>query len=232
MGDGGLALGAALYIAARDAKIKNRRIPDAYFGEDHGENEMEEAIKKAGLPYERRSDIAEYAADLITGGNIVLWYQGREEYGPRALGNRSILAPAGDLKVKDKLNLEIKERDFFQPFCPSLLEEEKDKIFSDANTIDRFMTMGYMAKKEVKDDVAAVINVDGSARPQMLGGENPLYRRLISQVNKASGYGIVLNTSFNLHGFPIVSTPADAVDMMIKSKAKYLCVGPYFVENE
>lgn len=232
MGDGGLAVGAALHAASQQDKIVNKRMPDVYFGEDYGEVEMEDAIKKSGFRYEHRSDIAEYAAELVTSGNIVLWFQGRMEYGPRSLGNRSILAPAGNVSVKDKLNLEIKERDFFQPFCPSLLEEEKDKIFYDASTLDRFMTMGYMTHDEVQRNVAAVTNVDGSARPQMLGDENPLFRGLISQVKKDAGYGIVLNTSFNLHGFPIVNTPADAVDMMVKSGAEVMCLGPYLVENE
>jgi len=231
MGDGGLALGAALHVAAEKDKIDGKRITDVYFGEDYSTNEMEDAIKKMGLKYEQRSDIAEYAAELIAGGNILLWYQGRMEYGPRALGNRSILAHAGREEVKDKLNLEIKERDFFQPFCPSLLEEEKDRLFEDADTIDRFMTMGYMTREQVREAVSAVTNVDASARPQMLGEENLLYRKLLSQLKKLTGYGVVLNTSFNLHGFPIVNTPADAVDMMIKSKNKFMCLGPYLIEN-
>ncbi|MFH0861373.1 MAG: carbamoyltransferase C-terminal domain-containing protein [Candidatus Altiarchaeota archaeon] len=231
MGDGGLAVGAALYVCSQETGYKPKRIENVYFGPEYGEDEMESALKKSRLEYEERGDIAEYCGQLIAEGNHLLWYQGGMEFGPRALGNRSILASASSLDAKEKLNLKIKKRNWFQPFCPSLLEEEAEKLFENVDHYDRFMTMGYMSKKEVRDRVAAVINVDGSARPQMLGGENPKYRKLIEEVKRLTGDGIILNTSFNLHGFPIVNRPADAVDMMLKSGAERMALGDFFVVN-
>ena len=110
-------------------------------------------------------------------------------------------------KIKDLLNIKVKKREWYQPFCPSVLDTESRKLFKDVNSFDSFMTMAYLAKEEKIDGIKSVINVDGSSRPQMLQNENSRYRRLIKHVKKNTGNGIVLNTSFNLHGFPIVLTP-------------------------
>lgn len=230
MGDGGLAVGAALYVCSQNIGYKPKRIDNVYTGPEYTEGQMEEELKRNKLDFEFKDDIAQYCGELVATGNHVLWYQGGMEFGPRALGNRSIIASAASLDAKDKLNLRIKKRNWFQPFCPSLLEEEADKLFEDVDHYDRFMTMGYMTKKDVRDRIAAVINVDGSARPQMLGSENPKYRKLIENVKKLTGDGIILNTSFNLHGFPIVNTPADAIDMMLKSGAQRMALGNFYIE--
>jgi len=231
MGDGGLAVGAALYSALEAGEAKPERIKDVYWGPEYSSEEAKAAIKAKNLKFEERSDAAEHAGELVSAGNFLLWYQGRMEFGPRALGNRSIVGPAGNVDVKDKLNLEIKERDWFQPFCPSLLAEEADRLFEGASPIDSFMTMGYMTREEHRKALAAVVNVDQSARPQMLRDENAGWRRLIEKVKSETGYGIVLNTSFNIHGFPIVRTPADAVDMLLESGAKYMVLGDYVIQN-
>ena len=154
------------------------------------------------------------------------------EYGPRALGNRSIIASANNEVTKDKLNISFKKRNWFQPFCPSLLEEEAGKIFEDCKQPDRFMVMGYKVKPDMIGKVRAVINVDHTARPQMLAGENPRYRELIKQVKKHTGLGIILNTSFNLHGYPMVCSPKDAIDVLLNTKANYLAIGNYLVEKK
>ncbi|MCK4491193.1 MAG: hypothetical protein KAU03_01115 [Candidatus Altiarchaeales archaeon] len=232
MGDGGLAVGAALYLSMERGGIKPRKMEDAYFGPAYSAGEIEEELKKQKLSYEERSDIAQYVGEQLSDGKFVLWYQGRMEYGPRALGNRSILAPASMEDVKDKLNLQIKKRSWFQPFCPSCLEEDAESIFLDVDSHDRFMTMGYWTRDEIRDKIVSIINVDGSARPQMLGDENPRFRKLIGEVKKNTGLGIVLNTSFNLHGYPIVNEPKDAIDMMLKSKAPYMGIGDFFVERK
>lgn len=230
MGDGGLAVGSALDASRRLEGAKPKRIEDLYFGMDYSEADIEQALRDHPVRFERREDLPEYIGEQIAASQFVLWYQGRMEFGPRALGNRSILAHAGDLDAKEKLNIQVKKRSWFQPFCPSLLEEEAEKLFEHVDDVDRFMTMGYQAKRDVRDRIAAVLNVDGSARPQMLGGENPRYRRLIESVKKRTGDGVVLNTSFNLHGFPIVASPADALDMMVKSKSPVMGIGDYLVE--
>lgn len=232
MGDGGLAAGAALYVSNLVEETKPYKMTDAYLGLDYTDNEIEDEIKKNKLKYEQRSDIAESVAEIISKENYVFWFQGRMEFGPRALGNRSILAPAGSEKIKDLLNIKVKKREWYQPFCPSVLDTESRKLFKDVNSFDSFMTMAYLAKEEKIDEIKSVINVDGSSRPQMLQDENSRYRRLIKHVKKNTGNGIVLNTSFNLHGFPIVLTPADAIETMLKTNTRYMAIGNFFVENK
>jgi len=232
MGDGGLAVGSALYTSFKKFGTRPRKLKNAYLGNEFSEDKIIESINKYKLEYEYRDDISEYVGELLSNGNFVLWYQGRMEYGPRALGNRSIIAPPSPVEIKDKLNLKIKRRSWFQPFCPSLLEEESKKIFENVDSYDRFMTMGYMSREEMRERIISVINVDGSARPQMLGDENPRFRRLLEEVKKNLGLGIILNTSFNLHGFPIVNSPDDAIDVMLKTRARYLALGNFFIENK
>jgi len=232
MGDGGLAIGAALYVNHELNGKNNCKLDDVFLGPEYSEDEIKKSLKKVKgkVRFEKRNDIEKFVGDLITKENFVLWCQGRMELGPRALGNRSILAPAFSIEIKDKLNLHIKKRNWFQPFCPTLLEEESEKFFIDIKGYDKFMTMGYKTRPKVRDRVKAVVNIDGSARPQMLGKENPKYRRLIEQVKKNTGDGIVLNTSFNLHGYPIVCTPKDALKTMLKTKTKYMALGNFFIE--
>jgi carbamoyltransferase len=232
MGDGGLAIGAAIYLNHELNGEKRCKLDNLYLGPEYSEDEIKKSLNdfKEKVKFEERDDIANFFGDMIADKNFVLWYQGRMEIGPRALGNRSILAPAFSMEIKDELNLHIKKRNWFQPFCPSLLKEEAEKFFIDIKGYDKFMTMGYRTKPEVRDRVKAVINIDGSARPQMLEDENPKYRKLIEQVKKKTGDGIILNTSFNLHGEPIVCTPKDALQTMIKTKTKYMALGNFFIQ--
>ena len=232
MGDGGQALGSAMYSNAINNSVTKYALNDVYLGQDFPEEVILDTIKKHNLKYEYHKDIAKAAADIIANKkDFMLWFQGRMEYGPRALGNRSILASASSLEVKDKLNISFKKRNWFQPFCPSLLQEEADKIFLDVKQPDKFMVMGYKVKPNMVSKVQAVINVDNTARPQMLGSENPLYRNLIKEVKKHTGLGIVLNTSFNLHGYPLVCSPEDAINVLESTKAKYLAIGNYLIEK-
>lgn len=232
MGDGGLAIGAAIYLNHELNGEKRCKLHNLYLGPEYSEDEIKKSLNdfKEKVKFEERDDIAKFFGDMIADKNFVLWYQGRMEIGPRALGNRSILAPAFSMEIKDELNLHIKKRNWFQPFCPSLLKEEAEKFFIDIKGYDKFMTMGYRTKPEVRDRVKAVINIDGSARPQMLEDENPNYRKLIEQVKKRTGDGIILNTSFNLHGEPIVCTPKDALQTMIKTKTKCMALGNFFIQ--
>ena len=231
MGDGGLALGSALYVNNIVFKVKRVDFKDAYLGPDYSDKEIRDALKShKELKFTKVKDIATQAADAVCDNEVVMWFQGRLEFGPRALGNRSILASASSKDVKDKLNVQLKRRDWFQPFCPSLLAEEADRLFENVGRPDHFMTMGYMARPEMLLQVIAVVNVDNSARPQMITDENPLYRKLLERVKERTGYGIILNTSFNIHGDPIVNTPEDAIKAMNKGGAKFLAIGDYWVE--
>jgi carbamoyltransferase len=232
MGDGGLAVGAALYADNLLNGSRGGRLADAYLGLEYSDEEMKEAIKKHDIiKFEERNDAAKLAGELIGHGEFLFWFQGRMEYGPRALGNRSIIGPAFSMELKNRLNMQVKKREWFQPFCPSLLEEEAKRIFEDYdNNPDRFMTMGFMTNPNVRDRVVSVIHVDGSSRPQMVGGENKKYREMIERVKRVIGDGIVLNTSFNIHGEPIVCSPKDAVETMIATKTKHMIMGNYLLE--
>ncbi len=234
MGDGGMALGGALYTNYLLNGISKYKF-SAYLGDEYSTEQTEKVIKKESdfeIEQESPSEQASHAAELINDGNYVFWFQGRMEYGPRALGNRSILAPSGSDSVKDRLNLYVKKREWFQPFAPSILESDVDAILEyDNKGPDKFMTSAYFIKKGLQDIAKAVTNVDNSARPQMVGEENRLYQNLLSNIKKRTGYGIVLNTSFNIHGMPIVMSPEDALQTMKQTKTKYMFINGLFVEN-
>ena len=235
MGDGGMALGGALYTNYQLNGISGYDF-NAYLGGEYGEEETKAELKKdpdVVAHSEGLKESAVHAAELIDKGNYLFWFQGRMEYGPRALGNRSILAPSGDEKVKDKLNLYVKKREWFQPFAPSMLESECGRLLEyDSKGAPRYMTMAYETKSDVASRLSAVVHVDGTARPQAVGDENAPYRDLISHVRKLSGYGVVLNTSFNIHGEPIVMSPYDAIKTMKATKTKYMFINGLFVENK
>ncbi len=231
MGDGGLALGAALQMNFEKNGTWEYKFDNVYFGPEYSKEEMENELKdNPKIRYEYDKNIEKRVADLISGGKIVFLYQGRMEFGPRALGNRSILASASSVESKNDLNLKIKKRVWYQPFCPSILEEDCKNIFRDCDCIERFMTMGFMVREEFREKMTSVTNVDGSARPQMVTTENDRYRKILESVKKKTELGAVLNTSLNLHGYPIVNTPKDVLDVMIRTRNPYMAMGNYFVE--
>jgi carbamoyltransferase len=234
MGDGGIALGAALYTNYLLEGKTNYNF-NAYLGDGYTREHTEKEIKdyrEFVHTEETDSEQALHAAELLAEGNYLLWFQGRMEYGPRALGDRSILAPPDSEEVKERLNLHVKRREWFQPFAPSMLEEDAKEILEyDRKGNTPYMTMAYMAKKENTAQLKSVIHIDGSARPQVVGEENPLYMKLLKDMKKKTGRGVVLNTSFNLHGFPIVMTPHDAFEMMRETRTKYMFINGLFVTN-
>jgi len=230
MGDGGLAIGAALYVNSKLNGVAKYQFKDVYFGREYANEEIQKALKQKSLNFTREENIAEKAAKLLAEEKIVFWFQGRMELGPRALGCRSILAKADSKKCKDDLNLKIKKRVWYQPFCPTLLEENiADYIADFTHRPDRFMTMGYSVKPGLKEKFEAVVNVDGSCRPQMLGKENPRFRALLEAYRKLTGESIILNTSFNQHGDPIVENPAQAVGTFLKTGNKCMAIGDFLV---
>jgi carbamoyltransferase len=233
MGDGGIALGAALYANYLYSGTTAYEFPDAYLGDSYDENEIKKALKlEGGLEYELDKDKESHAAEIIEKDNYLLWFQGRAEYGPRALGDRSILANSGSDSVKERLNTYVKQREWYQPFAPSVLFEDAKLLLEDVKGRDRFMTMGYRIKDSNKEMLKSVIHIDNTARPQMVGNENKPYQDLLRKVKKHSGYGVVLNTSFNIHGMPIVRSPRDALQTMKRTRSRYMFLGGYFVENK
>ncbi|MCL5239695.1 MAG: hypothetical protein M1286_04495 [Candidatus Marsarchaeota archaeon] len=232
MGDGGTAMGAAMRVNYQLNGISKYSFPNAYLGDSFTGDYIESALKKEkGIRYEEEKDKGGHAADLIGRDDYVFWFQGRMEFGPRALGNRSILAKADSESVKDKLNLYVKQREWYQPFCPSMLESEAKRLFDQVKGTDRFMTMAYKVKDGKRDVMKSVMHTDNTARPQMVGDENKNYRKLLESVRKKMGHGVVLNTSFNIHGMPIVMSPEDALLTMKKTKTKHMFIGNFYVEN-
>lgn len=231
MGDGGIALGAAMAVNSVLSGVSSYTFNDSYLGNEYGDEQVKAALAKSGLNYEEDSDKSAHAAEIIGSDNYLFWFQGRMEYGPRALGNRSILANASSDKAKELLNLYVKQREWYQPFAPSMLQTEARRLLTDVKGYDRFMTMAYDVNREKAEAMKSVMHIDFTARAQMLGDENKDYRKLIERVKKETGYGVILNTSFNIHGQPIVLTPEDAIDTMKKTKTRYMFIGNYFVEN-
>lgn len=187
-----------------------------------------------GLRWRRSADAPAEAARLILAGEIVLWFRGRMEIGPRALGNRSILARPDSRDIKDRLNVVLKKRVWYQPFCPSMLAEDAPALIEASGSAlkdNPFMTMAFRVRPERLPLMAGVINIDGTCRPQFVGDENPAYRDLLRHVREALGYGVVLNTSFNIHGEPLVCSPDEAVRMLVDGGIRYLFLDDWLMEN-
>jgi carbamoyltransferase len=232
MGDGGLALGAALAHSVRRGGIAEVDLNGLALGPEFDEEQMRQALDGAGLQYTRPASIADAVADLLTRNQVVMWFQGRMEYGPRALGCRSILARADDPSMRDRLNLVLKRRVWFQPFCPSLLESDAARLFCDwRGRPDRFMTMGYAVKGECQKALAGVLGVDGTCRPQIVADEDSgVWAELLRALKARTGTGALLNTSFNIHGEPLVCSPREAADVFRRAGADALACGPFLVK--
>ncbi len=237
MGDGGIALGAAYYVDFMEhGKFNTKQIDSLYYGAEYSDDEIEQVLKKHAkskkIEFEEVKDISSYVAEKIADENkIVLWFQGRMEYGPRALGNRSVLAMANDAENRDKINLIIKRRPYYQPFASSILEGSAKALLDPYPRNNKFMTVGYKVRPEHFGDLVAASHIDGTTRPQTVGNENPLYKELLEKVRKKAGIGGILNTSFNKHGMPIVMSPEDAMWTLMNTGAECLAMGSYFVNK-
>lgn len=230
MGDGGLALGAALSLNYDLHSVASYQLHDIYLGLEFTDDAILAAIQSSGFTFRHCENIEEEAAKLLAAGQIVFWFQGRMEYGPRSLGNRSILALPNSSRIKDILNLRLKMRVWYQPFCPSMLEDEARVLLENYDgTPNHFMTMGYMVKDEKRRDVEGVTGIDGSCRPQMVTEQEPRYQKLLREVKKLTGSGVLLNTSFNIHGEPLVCSPHDALATLQKTGNEYMVMGNYLI---
>jgi carbamoyltransferase len=233
MGDGGLALGAALAANHDLNRVSSYPLENVYMGPDYSDAEMEDAIRSYGDSSEVYGAIEEKAAHLIADGHIILWFQGRMEYGPRALGGRSILARPDSRKIRDLLNLKLKMRVWYQPFCPTMLEEDAEKYLENYNgKPNRFMTMGYMVEEDKREEIEGVLSIDGSCRPQIVDGTDGRYGRLLAHIRRLTGKGVLLNTSFNIHGEPMVCSPKDAIETLHKTGTDYLVMGDHLVRRK
>ncbi len=247
-GDGGGAMGAALawwgvyYDAAskRHASPRLSRSPfpfNPFLGPSFPEEQMEDVLVRQELSYTRleREVLIHKVAELLSQEKIIGWFQGRMEWGPRALGNRSILASAARAEMKDIINTKVKHRELFRPFAPVILAQHvKEYFYTDFPVPEssKYMLFVYPFRPKGKREVPAVVHVDGTGRLQTLErGDNPLYYDLIAAYAKRTGIPIIINTSFNVRGEPIVCTPTDAVHCFLKTDIDYLVMGPFLVKK-
>ena len=230
--DDGVALGAALapYLD-RCGRLPNKAMRHAYLGPAFDDAAVETTLRTYKLHYTPLNDPAETAAELLSHGKIVGWFQGRMEFGPRALGSRSILADPRDPEMNARVNNAVKFREWWRPFAPSLKKEAAVEYLESA-TDSPFMILTAQVRPEKRGLIPSVTHVDGSARPQTVEKEiNPLYWRLLDEFEKRTGVPIVMNTSFNLRGEAIVHTPTDAVRTFFSSGMDALVIGSFLVEK-
>lgn len=200
-------------------------------GYEEGSARIEELLKITKVSYERPQDIAEAVAAELEQGRVVGWLQGRMEAGPRALGQRSILANPTQEVFRDRVNAIVKFREEWRPFCPSMLEEYADKYF-DRHTYAPFMIMAFRANDALRRDAPAIVHVDGTARVQLVNRETtPLYHRMIDAFRRRTGVPVVLNTSFNVKGEPIVCTALDALRTFWGSGIDVLAIGEFLIRK-
>ena len=231
-GDDGVCLGAALapYLD-NGGKLPMHKMRHAYLGAENSDEEIEKALTTYKLRATRVADPAAAAAEMLAKGKILGWVQGRMEFGPRALGARSILADPRDPEMNAKVNNAVKFREWWRPFAPSMLAEVAGEYIESA-TDSPFMILTAQVKPEKRSVIPSVTHVDGSARPQTVERDvNLLYWRLIREFGNRTGVPVVMNTSFNLRGEPIVSTPTDAVRTFFSSGMDALVIGNFVVEK-
>ncbi len=227
-GDEGLAIGAALHTYHATLRhSRQEQMNHAYLGSEFSDSQIESALKSAGVKYQRveREPLLDAVATEMTNGNVVGWFQGRMEWGPRALGNRSIVAHPGLPNMKDVLNARIKHREWFRPFAPAILAEAQHEYFEHDHP-SPYMLHVYKVRPEKRKSLGAVNHVDDTGRLQTVTREeNSLYYDLIKTFSKKTGIPVILNTSFN-ENEPIVCTPQQAIDCFQRTKMDVLAIGP------
>jgi carbamoyltransferase len=244
MGDQGLSLGAALLAFAethKDAEtllsedIRPCRMDNVYLGPEYSSWEILSACESANADVQQVPNIEKRIAEWIHQGFVVGYYRGRMEFGPRALGHRSILARPTDRSINDALNKRLRRTEFM-PFAPSILAEHAGEYFEDyqpGQAASEYMTITYNVRKEYRQQIQAVVHVDETARPQVVHHEKePFYYRVISEYYNLSGIPAIINTSFNVHEEPIVCTPYDALRSFLENCVDILVMGNFVVAND
>ncbi len=255
-GDAGTALGSALFawhqLLRNSRQADSRRQKASYLGPAFTDDAIQAYLDEERITYERlpRKELCRKAAELLATSNVVGWFQGRMEFGPRALGGRSILGDARSPKMQSVLNRKIKFRESFRPFAPSVLCEHASDYF-DLDCESPYMLLvaavadkhlreqseadgaeGFDKLRVTRSDVPAITHVDNSARVQTVDKQdNPLYHELISEFHELTGCPVIINTSFNVRGEPIVCTPEEAFTCFMRTKMDYLVMGPFLLDK-
>jgi carbamoyltransferase len=225
-GDNGASLGAALHVSHRRlGAARGPAMRHAFVGPGFTDEETVAAARERGLEVERPADVVDVTADLLARGDVVGWMQGRMEYGPRALGNRSILADPTRADAKERVNAEVKFRESFRPFAPSVPLEVAGDWFEGVRP-SPYMLLAFPVRADCRARLPAVTHVDGSARVQTVTAEeNPRFHALLCAFGRRSGVPVLLNTSFNVRGEPIVCTPGEALDALLRTGLAAVVVG-------
>jgi carbamoyltransferase len=232
-GDDGAALGAALYRASLAGAVENRRMPVPFYGPRHSNDCIEAGMAQfsnqiAVTRFENLEQTCEAAAKLIAEGRVLAWHRGRMEFGPRALGNRSILADPGNAGMRDRINAMVKKREGFRPFAPAVSIEQVHQWFEVAESTELpYMIATVHVREEFRSQLPAITHVDGTARVQTVSAEgNPDFHALLRAVGRTTGREMVLNTSFNVKGQPMVNNPKEALATFLGTGIEFL-----FLEN-
>jgi len=234
-GDGGTSVGVTTYINTMLlGNPRNYVMRDAYLGPEYSDEEIEAYLKQNGIPYSRlpQKELIETTARLLTEQKIIGWFQGRLEFGPRALGHRSILADPRSSKMKDIVNERVKHREPFRPFAPTVLLDKSPDYF-DCHVASPFMLLVADVHPDKRAVVPAITHIDGTARLQTVTREeNRLYYDLIAEFERQTGVPVIFNTSFNDKGEAIVRTPEDAYKCFVKTGMDYLVMGHLLVSKD
>lgn len=231
-GDAGISQGAA-YLACLEKGIPPKHMPHTFWGTTFSNDDILAALKNTGIQYTAVRDPAAMAAQLVASGRVIGWMQGRMEFGPRALGSRSILANPASEGVKALVNQKIKFRESFRPFCPSVLEEDAPLYFEGKQKIAPYMTINYDCAPKAQREIPGVVHVDHTARIQTVDKHtHPLYRAYLEKLRQITGNGVSLNTSFNVNRLPIVHNPYDAIGTFFSCGLDALVMGDFLIGKQ
>jgi carbamoyltransferase len=234
MGDGGCGTGAAMLAFGHEIMYMRRPLESVYHGPEYSQAEIEAALRHEGLDFRQYGDVEGRIAELLSESFIVARFNGRMEYGPRALGNRSVLYPASDPEVNQWLNHQL-GRTEFMPFAPSVLASEASHLFFNLSGCDKtseFMTITFDCSEEMRNSCPAAVHVDHTARPQLVSEQtNESYCKVLRNYYERTGVPAIINTSFNMHEEPIVCSPADAVRAFVDGNIDFLAAGQYIVPH-
>ena len=229
-GDAGTALGGALHVARAEGDA-TQGVLGADLGRGWTDDEIEAWLTTARVPYERPDDVAEAVAECLAEDGVVAWFQGRSEYGPRALGHRSLLAHPGHERNLERLN-DVKGREQFRPVAPMVLADRAPAIFSRGPLPSPYMLFVHDVDKQWRDRIPAVVHVDGTARVQTVDDESePLVARMLRGFERRTGLPVVINTSLNTAGRPMVDDPRDALECFGSAPVDLLAIGPFVVRR-
>jgi carbamoyltransferase len=228
-GDDGAALGAALYRAAISGTVCNERIPAPFYGPEHSAAEIDAALARFAdridvVRFATLDDVCREAAQMIAAGKVLAWYRGRMEFGPRALGHRSILADPGRPEMRDRINAMVKMREAFRPFAPAVTLEQVHQWFEVAPMTELpYMIMTVDVRRPYRAELPAITHVNGSARVQTVSRrDNADFHSLLTALGQTTGREMALNTSFNVKGQPIVNTPDEAIETFLGTGIDFL----------